>query len=53
MRNSVRGKGHEEGGWAYTKAVQGIFRTQGWNPRLLQWQAGSLPLSHPEAQEAN
>ena len=26
--------------------LQGIFLTQGWNPRLLHWQAGSLPLSH-------
>ena len=26
--------------------LQGIFRTQGMNPCLLHWQAGSLPLSH-------
>ena len=26
--------------------LQGIFPTQGSNPRLLQWQADSLPLSH-------
>ena len=26
--------------------LQGIFPTQGWNLRLLRWQAGSLPLSH-------
>ena len=26
--------------------LQGIFPTQGWNPCLLHWQAGSLPLSH-------
>ena len=26
--------------------LQGIFLTQGWNPHLLNWQAGSLPLSH-------
>ena len=26
--------------------LQGIFPTQGWNPHLLHWQAGSLPLSH-------
>ena len=28
--------------------LQGIFLTQGWNPHLLHWQAGSLPLSHQE-----
>ena len=27
--------------------LQGIFPTQGSNPRLLRWQADSLPLSHP------
>ena len=26
--------------------LQGIFRTQGWNSHLLNWQADSLPLSH-------
>ena len=26
--------------------LQGIFPTQGSNPHLLHWQAGSLPLSH-------
>ena len=26
--------------------LEGIFLTQGSNPRLLHWQAGSLPLSH-------
>ena len=26
--------------------LQGIFLTQGLNPRLLHWQAGSSPLSH-------
>ena len=26
--------------------LQGIFLTQGLNPRLLNWQADSLPLSH-------
>ena len=26
--------------------LQGIFPTQGWNPRPLHWQTGSLPLSH-------
>ena len=26
--------------------LQGIFLTQGSNPHLLHWQAGSLPLSH-------
>ena len=26
--------------------LQGIFPTQGSNPRHLHWQAGSLPLSH-------
>ena len=28
--------------------LQGIFPTQGSNPHLLHWQAGSLPLSHQE-----
>ena len=26
--------------------LQGVFPTQGWNPRLLHWQVGSLLLSH-------
>ena len=26
--------------------LQGIFQTQGSNPRLLHWQEGSSPLSH-------
>ena len=26
--------------------LQGIFLTQGWNPRLLHWQMDSLLLSH-------
>ena len=26
--------------------LQGIFQTQGSNPRLLHWQVDSLPLSH-------
>ena len=26
--------------------LQGIFPTQGWNPHLLHWQVGSLPLNH-------
>ena len=26
--------------------LQGIFLTQGFNPRLLHWQVNSLPLSH-------
>ena len=26
--------------------LQGIFLTQGSNPRLLHWQVGSIPLSH-------
>ena len=26
--------------------LQGIFPTQGWDPRLLSWQVDSLPLSH-------
>ena len=26
----------------------GVFPTQGWNPGLLHWQTGSLPLSHQE-----
>ena len=26
--------------------LQGIFQTQGWNPRLLYWYVDSLPLSH-------
>ena len=25
---------------------KGIFLTQGWNPRLLHWQADSIPLNH-------
>ena len=29
--------------------LQGIFLTQGSNPRLLRWQAHSLPLSHRES----
>ena len=28
--------------------LQGIFPTEGSNPRLLHWQAGSLPLAPPE-----
>ena len=31
--------------------LQGIFPTQGLNPRLLNWQADSLPLSHPGCPE--
>ena len=27
--------------------LQGIFPTQGWNPGLLHWQAGSRPLAPP------
>ena len=27
--------------------LQGIFPTQGWNPHLLHWQAGSSPLIEP------
>ena len=27
--------------------LQGIFPTQGLNPHLLHWQAGSLPLALP------
>ena len=30
----------------YYFLLQGIFLNQGLNPRLLHWQAGSLPLSH-------
>ena len=29
--------------------LQGIFLTQGLNPHLLYWQAGSLPLSHQDS----
>ena len=29
--------------------LQGIFLTQNSNPRLLHWQADSLPLSHLES----
>ena len=29
--------------------LQGIFLTQGSNPHPLHWQAGSLPLNHPES----
>ena len=31
--------------------LQGIFLDQGSNPRLLHWQADSLPLSHQGSQE--
>ena len=34
-----------EHGASYS-AVCGIILDQGWNPRLLYWQVGSLPLSH-------
>ena len=30
---------------------RGIFLTQGWNPHLLHWQGGSLPLSHQGSPE--
>ena len=33
--------------------LQGIFPTQGSNPRLLNWQVDSLPLSHLESPEAS
>ena len=33
--------------------LQGIFPTQGSNPRLLPWQVDSLPLSHLESPEAS
>ena len=32
--------------WVAISSSRGIFATQGSNPRLLHWQAGSLPLSH-------
>ena len=33
--------------WLHCHApLQGIFPTQGLNPRLLHWQVDSLPLSH-------
>ena len=32
--------------WSCHFLLQGIFLTQGSNPRLLRWQADSLPLSH-------
>ena len=32
---------------AFHALLQGIFLTQGSNPRLLRWQAGSLPLAPP------
>ena len=32
-----------------TVALQEIFLTQGLNPRLLHWQAGSSPLNHQES----
>ena len=38
-----RGKNTRAGCYFF---LQGIFPTQGLNPRLLLWQAGSLPLSH-------
>ena len=37
--------------WVAMPSPQGIFPTQGWNPRLLSlllWQVGSLPLAPPE-----
>ena len=33
-------------GWVCHFLLQGIFLNQGSNPRLLHWQADSLPLSH-------
>ena len=33
--------------------LQGIFPTQGWNPRLLHWQVDSLPLSHQGSPRRN
>ena len=33
-------------GGDYHSLLQGIFLTQGSNPRLLHWQAYSLPQSH-------
>ena len=35
--------------WSGHFLLQGIFSTQGSNPCLLHWQAGSLPLSHLES----
>ena len=32
--------------WAAISSSRGIFPTQGLNPCLLHWQAGSLPLCH-------
>ena len=32
--------------WVAISFSRGIFSTQGWNPHLLHWQVGSLPLSH-------
>ena len=32
--------------WGANSLLQGIFQTQETNPRLLHWQADSLPLSH-------
>ena len=32
--------------WAYGSVAGEIFADEGSNPRLLQWQADSLPLSH-------
>ena len=40
------GKNNGEGGHFL---LQGIFPTQGLNPRLLHWQADSLPQNHQEA----
>ena len=34
--------------WVAIPFIQGILPTQGLNPRLLQWQVDSLPLSHRE-----
>ena len=32
--------------WVALSSSRGILLTQGWNPVLLHWQAGSLPLSY-------
>ena len=32
--------------WVAIPLLQGIFLTQGLNPRFLDWQVDSLPLSH-------
>ena len=45
---SIHGFSRQEYGVSCHFPFQGIFLTQGSNPRLLHWQAGYLPLAPPE-----